>query len=1044
MRKIVMTLMFAFGLVISANAQTTVSGRVTDANGKPVPNVSVTVKGSKVGTSTAADGTYSLTVPASAKAIEFSSIGFEGQSVSVASKKFSPVLVAKDAQGQEVVITVPYGSVKKKNFTGAESTVNSATLTKQQVTSVTKALEGLIPGLIATNGGGQPGDDASIRIRGFGSINASSSPLYVLDGIPYDGSISSISTDDIESVTVLKDAAAAALYGSRAANGVIMITTKKGKKGKPTMTVNLRKGMMTRGIPEYDRVGAKQYYELFWEAYKNYNIAAGLSPLAAAVGATNTLAGPNGLVYNCFNVADDQLVDPTTGKFNPNAQQIWNDNWEDALFRSASRTNATFSISGANENLDYMLSAGYLKEDGIMLNSGLKRYNFRTNINSKFSSWLSAGVSMDASSTRNDFATSGGTGGANPFYFSRYMAPIYPIYLRDTTTGDYLLANGQKIYDYGNSSQMGTRPYLALENPRGTIELDQQRTDNLNGNLNTYVETKFLKYFALKATLGLNYYNGYSTDYQNPFYGDAQANAGRSTKSLYNQLSITGNEVLSYTRSFNKMHNFRAIVGHENYKFRSNNLSANSTGFLYQGQTELNNGSGPFSNPTSSEDNQRIESYFTNVNYDYDSKYLLSASYRRDGSSRFRDDVRWGNFYSVGAGWILTQAKFMQPIFDKIKVVDDMKLRLSYGEQGNEDLGLFYPYKNYYYADGTGGYSTPTRAANPDLKWEKNKVTNIGLDFTMLDKRLTGSFEWYNRVSDNLLFDVPLPPSTGYSSVYQNVGTMKNTGIELQLGYNVIAKKSFNWRIDVNMTHFKNEITKLPKGQEATGIVTGTKKLLVGHSIYDFWMPEYAGVDAVNGDALYYIDVTDAAGNVTGRSVTNQYSKASYGFHGSAVPKFTGGVTNSFNYKGFDLSFLLTFSYGSLFYDGNYAGLMQRGNNIGDAFSTDIEGRWQNPGDITNIPRLQSTIANQDGTSTRFLMDGSWLNIKNVTLNYTLPQSLLSKYSVSSVSVFVNLDNALLFTAKKGMDPQRAFNGVSDQVYTPYRTLSTGITVNFK
>ena len=1044
MRKVVLILLASMFTTLSLFAQKKVSGIVTDANGKPLANVSVVVKGTNIGASTNADGVFTLTVPENAKTLQFSSVSMDAKEVAVSSGNFNVKMQPKAEDLGDVIVTVPYGTVKKKAFTGAENTISSASLQKQQVTSVTKALEGLIPGLIATNGGGQPGSSSSIRIRGFGSVNASSSPLYVLNGVPYDGSIEAISSDDIESVTVLKDAAAAALYGSRAANGVILINTKKGKKGKAVVSLSARQGIMTRGIPEYDRLAPKEYYETFWEAYRNSYITQGATPADAGIAASDRLTGPNGLVYNAYNVPGGSLVDPVTGKLDPNAKLLWNESWEDALFRRAHRSNVALSISGASDNMDYFFSAGYLDEEGIVRNSGFKRYNFRLDVNSATTKWLNTGINLDGSVTKQTSVLSGGTATSNPFYYSREMGPIYPVYQHDLVTGAIVTdASGQPMLDFGTPDQMGTRPYAPRSNLRGTIELDQNYSDLLGGNLNTYAEIKFLKDFSFKTTLGLNLSDVYSTDYQNNQYGDAAptvpGNGGRSTKSFFRQLSLTANEVLTWTKQLS-LNNVKLLLGHENYKFKGNSLSADKYGFLYPGQTELDNGTASNSPASSSEDNHRIESYFANLNYDYDQKYLLSASFRSDGSSRFRDEVRWGNFYSIGLGWRITQEKFMK----NVKWVNDLKLRFSYGEQGNEDIGDYYPYRAYYYATGTGSYSPPTTATNADLLWEKNKVTNLGLDFSLFKRRLSGTIELYNKVSDNLLFDVPLPASTGYSSITKNVGTMRNFGLEVQLGYNVIMKKKFNWRVDLNLTSFKNEITKLPPGQPTvSGIVTGTKKLSIYHSIYDFWLPEYAGVDASTGDALYYKDILDASGNITGKKVTNVYNQATYYYHGSAIPKISGGISNSFNYKRFDLSVLLTFAYGSLFYDGNYASLMHRGA-AGTAWSTDILQRWQHPGDVTVVPRVESETAQaQEGASTRFLMDGSWLNVKNVTLSYAVPQS--KKNSIlGGITVFVNCDNAILFTAKKGMDPQRSFTGTSDATYTPFRTVTAGLTVNFK
>lgn len=1051
MRKFVFTLSAIFFLLINTMAQTRViTGKVTDDKGEGIPRASVQVKGSSIGTATSNDGSYTLTVPENATTLVISSVNMTTVEIEISSGSFNVSLATDAVSLGEVMVTVPYGTIKKTAFTGSENTISGTTIQKQQVTSVTRALEGLIPGIITTNGGGAPGTGAAIRIRGIGSVNASSAPLYVLNGTPYDGDISAISNDDIETITVLKDAAASALYGSRAANGVIMITTKKGRKGKAAVTASVRQGFMSRGIPEYDRVDSKQYYEVFWEAYRNSYVAQGQSAASAGVSASNVLTSSSGLVYNAYNVPGATLVNPVTGKLNPNATLLWNESWEEALFRQASRTNVNLNISGAADNMDYFLSAGYLNEDGIVRNSGYKRYNFRVNVNTAATKWLNAGINLDGAVAKQRAVPSGGTATTNPFYFTRQMAPIYPVYQHNLTSGAFVDTLGAHKYDFGIPTQMGTRPYAPNSNVRATLDLDDRSTESFNGNTNAYAEIKFLKSFSLKATLSLNYYSNNTTNYQNNQYGDAApagnppATWGRSTKSNNKQLSLTGIQVLSWNKSFGN-HNVRALAGHENYMYRFNFLSANSAGFLFPGQSELDNGAASFGSPSSSEDNHRIESYFGNVNYDYNQKYLLSGSYRTDGSSKFRKEVRWGQFYSVGAGWRVSQEKFM----NNISWLNELKLRASYGESGNEDLldagggPLYYSYRAYYYATGTGAYTPPSRPANPDVLWEKNKMTNLGLDFTVFNKRLTGTFEWFNKVSDNLLFDVPLPTSTGFASVYRNIGTMKNTGVELQLGYNAIRSNDFNWRIDLNLTHFKNKITKLPPAQEKNGIISGTKKLLVGHDIFDFWLPEYAGVDASNGDALYYRDILDASGKVVSKTITNTYANATYYYHGSALPKISGGLINSFNYKGFDLSFLLTFAYGGLFYDGNYASIMHRGS-AGTALHTDILDRWQKPGDVTNVPRLQNAIAGQEGASSRWLVDGSYLNIKNITLAYTLPRVMASRLSLAGLQVFVNMDNAWLFTAEKGMDPQRVFTGTADATYTPFRTVSAGFTVNLQ
>jgi TonB-linked SusC/RagA family outer membrane protein len=1025
----------------------TITGRITDAQGNGIP-ASVSVKGSTIGTATAADGSFTLSVPANAKVLVVSSVGFQSQEITIGTQSVISASLATETAPQmdEIIVTVPYGTIRKTAFTGSESTVSAKTIQRQQVTSVTRALEGQVPGIIATNGGGAPGTGASILIRGVGSINASSAPLYVLNGVPYDGSISAISTDDIESVTVLKDAAAAALYGSRAANGVIMITTKKGKAGRVNTNATLRQGFMSRGIPEYDRVGPQEYYELMWEGYRNAYVAQGQSRAAAGILASNVLTGPNGLVYNAYNVPGNKVVDSITGKLNPNAQLLWNETWEDALFRTALRTNANINVSGGGDKTDFYLSAGYLNEEGILKFSGYERYNLRLNVNAAATSWLNTGINLDGAMAKRDDVPSGGTATTNPFYYSRQMGPIYPVYQR-TSTGAYVVdpLTGKNALDWGTPAQMGTRPYAGRSNLLGSLDLDDRYTNIGNINANTFAEIKFLKDFTLRANLGANYYISSTTNYQNNQYGDAAptdplgTNGGRSTKTNDRQLSFTANEVLSWVKSFGS-HNLRALAGHENYNYNYSYVSANSSGFLFPGQNEINNGTAPFSPASSSTDNHRIESYFGSVNYDFDQKYLASLSYRTDGSSRFRDDVRWGNFYSAGIGWRISQENFMK----NVGWINELKFKASYGEQGNESIGLYYPYRAYYYATGTGTYTAPSRTPNPDLLWETNKTLNIGLDFAILRSRLQGTIEWFNRQSDNLLFDVPLPISTGSTSVYRNIGSMKNFGIEFQVGYTAIQSKNFNWRVDLNLTHFQNEITKLPPGQRANGIVSGTKKLMEGRSVYDFWLREFAGVDASNGDALYYKDVLGTDGKPTGeRTVTNQINQGTYYFHGSALPDISGGLTNAFSYQNFELSFLTTFAYGGLFYDGNYAGIMHRGS-AGTAWHADIANRWQKPGDITNVPRIENNVGGQDGASTRWLFDASYLNIKNITLSYNLSKKIANRLHMNSAQIFANVDNAYLFTAKKGMDPQRSFTGTADATYTPFRTISIGLNVNLQ
>ncbi|MET0635924.1 MAG: SusC/RagA family TonB-linked outer membrane protein [Chitinophagaceae bacterium] len=1058
MRKLLLGLMAFLLLSGQILAQKTLTGRVTDEKGDPIPNASVVVKGaSTVGTTTRSDGTYTLTVPATATILLVSSIGSEDRELTIGTGSvldFTLIPTSRDLS--EVVVTVPYGSIKKTAFTGSESTISAVQIQRQQVTSITKAFEGLAAGVVTSTGTGAPGTGAAVTIRGIGSFAANSGPLYVLDGAPYFGPITAISTDDIESVTFLKDAAASALYGSRAANGVIMINTKRGKRGRSSVTATVRQGYMDRAVPEYDRVGQAQYYELSWEAIRNKYVAAGESATAAGIRATNELTDDNNLVYNAYNVPGNQLINPATGKINPSAQLKWNDNWEDELFRTAPRTNATINISGGSDKSDYSLSFGYLDEDGTVKNSNYTRYNVRLNVNAAPISWLNAGTSVDAAYAKRNNLTgeSGGSAGSSPFFFSRSIGPIYPVYEYDPVTGVPVLdpITGEQKFDWGGSilnqnqqqvgSNMGTRPYLSIVNPLGQLILDEQSTQSLIANANTYLEIKFLKNLSLRTTLAVNFWDDRFTDYQNNQYGDAASNGGRSTKSSDRQFTLTMNEVLSWNKSFG-LHNVRALIGHENYRYQYSVVSANKTGFIINGVTELTNGTEIFGPPTSRDDNHRLESYFGGVNYDYNQKYLLSGSFRRDGSSRFTPEQRWGNFYAAGIGWRLTEESFLQ----NVGWLNELKFKASYGEMGNEDLGdesRYYISRTYYPADGQGGYSPPNTVGNPNMKWEGNKTTNIGFDFAMFNNRFSGTIEWYNRISSDLLFFLPLPISTGNIETPVNIGTFQNRGIDLQLGYNAVRTRDFDWRVDVNLTHYKNKVNKLPAIQvrNSEGVVDGSFKLKEGQDRYRFWLREFAGVDPATGEAMYYRDVLGTDGKPNGeRTLTNNIANASYKYFGTSIPDLLGGVTNSFRYKNFDLSILLSFSVGGLFLDGNYATLMHSGE-FGRAWSTDILDRWQNPGDMTNVPKLQNgTQATQDGLSNRFLVDRSYLNIKNITLSYSFDRSLSNRLGIANLQAFVNVDNAAVYSAKKGLNPSSNIAGTSIQGYPIFRTMTAGITV---
>ncbi len=1050
MRKIALLLLAAFFIGTQGlNAQVRrVSGNVTDAaDGAPVPGVSVVVKGTTLGTVTSLDGTYQLDVPATANALVFSFVGMRTQEVPITGNVVNVAMVT-ETFGVDEVLVVAYGTAKKSSFTGSAERVDAEKLEKIQTASVAKALEGAASGVQVTGGNGQPGSSANIRIRGIGSVNASSAPLYVVDGAPFDGSLNSINTNDIESITVLKDATSAALYGSRGANGVIIITTKKGAAGKSSVNVKASLGGVSRAIPEYDRVTIPEYYELMWEGWRNSLVIANKqTPENAAIlasgGTTNGIVAKLG-GYNSYNVANDKLIG-LDGKLNPEAQLLYADDWNEALAQTGLRQDYNISLSGGNDKTNYFASVSYLDEEGMVKWSEFDRFTARVGATSQVNDWLKFDASLSGSTSKQFGFLAEGTYTTNPFYYGRMMGPIFPIYQYDKNGNQSLDANGDPIFDMGGGSSIyawpgHTRPYAPNSNLIVTLPRDERST-RMNGmSARVAGEISFLKDFKLRLSGNTDLGNYFYTTYQNHLFADAEAVKGRSTKQYTLFKSYTFNQVLTWNKVFNA-HTVGLLAGHENYEYLENYVWATRTGFTIP-TTELVAAS-VAEGSSSAADEYANEGFLFQGNYDYSGKYYLSGSFRYDGSSRFYKDSRWGSFWSLGGSWRASEENFMKGV----SWVDNLKLKVSYGEQGNDDIGNYYGWQSLYSIDdrnnGNFNGAVHSQLENKELQWEKNANLNAGIEFGLF-KRIKGEIDWFRRESSNLLFSVPLPESSGLSSKWANIGTMNNQGIELQLAVDVIKLKDFLWNIDLNATHYTNEITKMPLGTDGKPqeIISGTKKLAEGHSIYDFWLREYAGVDETDGSALYYKDVKDTDGNVTGRETTKDQNAASYYYMGSSIPAVYGGVTNNLSWKGLSLSVLLTYQLDGLIYDTNWAALMHTGA-FGSHWSKDILNRWQKAGDKTDVPRVQNNYTAATAASSRYLTDASFVSLRNVTLSYALPPSWINKLDMQSLKLFATGDNLGLISKRKGMDPQQTFGGTADHTYIPSRIISFGINVTF-
>jgi len=1044
MRKILLTVILVMAPLFAFQAlaqDRTVTGVVTSSeDGLTLPGVSVVVKGTTIGTITDVNGNYSLTVPGSATTLVFTYVGMTSQEVMIEGRSSIDVVLEPDVLGIEEVIVTTFGTSKKGAFTGSATQINSSKIELRPITNVTTAIEGSSPGIQVTAGSGQPGESQSIRVRGYGSYSASNAPLYVVDGVPFSGSISAISPNDIESVTILKDASSTALYGNKAANGVVLITTKRGKPGAGQLSVNASFGLLTRAQPEYELIDAFDYYPVMWEAYRNAIAIPGVDD-PAAVTAANQSATDNifgELRYNPFNVPDDQIVG-LDGKLNPDARYKGDYeeavDWLGALTQTGQRQNIDLSYQGGTERTDYYVSVGYLYEEGFIIESDLRRFAGRANVNFQATDWLKTGFNVNGANRELNWAQTGSsTTFVNPIRFTRGVGSIYPVWELDPVTGEYVLDDyGKKQFDiYDNRGAGASSGRHCIAEIRW--DQDTDKTSTLGGK--TYLEINFLKdfKFTINGSLDQRFY--YNTFYNNPLIGDG-APGGRSYKTYNRRNSVNFNQLLTYNRLFGD-HRVDVVLGHESYEYTYNYLSGARTQQIADDNTELINFV-TITRSNSYEDNYTTEGYFGRVNYDYDQKYYLTASYRRDGSSKFAPDNRWGDFWSVGVAWRLDQESFIQGL----GFVNLLKLRGSYGQLGN-DAGIGYYASQALYSLGWNNQAEPgiiqDKLAAKALVWESNNSTDAALEFGLFD-RVFGTIEFFHKISKNLLFDVPLPLSTGVESKTENIGTLFNQGIEIGVSVDAVKTENLKWNVGVNLSTLKNEFTKLPQKE----IIDGSKKLMEGHSLYDYWLREWWGVDPDDGAALYRADDVEAAsvrikGNDT---LTTDINNAKYKYSGTAIPDVWGSITNSIRYKGIELSFMFTYQIGGLVLDGNYQSCMSSGT-YGTGYSVDILDRWQEPGNKTDVPRMDaSQTSNFNATSTRWLTDAGFLNLRSLVLSYDIPRNIASKVGMSRARVYISGENLFLINARKGMNVQQNFSGTTSNVYTPNRVVTLGLNVKF-
>jgi TonB-linked SusC/RagA family outer membrane protein len=1051
MKKITLTLMsmvLATGVLIAQNVQ--VSGVVTDAaDGQPLPGVSVVVKGTTVSTSTDANGRYTINVAGDVTLV-FTFMGMKAQEVAVAGRAAIDVALDVEAKRLDDVVVVAYGTTTKEKFTGAVAVIKSDKIAKEQASNVSKSLEGKVAGLQTFSTSGQPGASASIRIRGIGSISAGSSPLIVLDGVPYEGSLNQINGQDIESITVLKDAAAGSLYGARGSNGVVMVTTKKGKSGKPQVTFENRTGFNDRGVAPYSVVtSTKDYYELFWESMRNRSMygGQGLSALSAGIYASDNLVSTLGN-YNVYNVPNNQLVDPLTGRLNPNAGLLYQDNWYDEALSRGLRQENTLSLRGGTEKTKYYVSLNHLYDNSYTVNSNFQRLSGRLNVDQEVNSWFKMGANMAVASVTTN-APNVGTSSAQSdiFYAGQLLAPIYPVYRRDADGNKmYDQYTGEVLYDYG-TTEGHARPIFGNSNAIAQQERDIRKLTYDVFSAKAYATITFLKDFQFTANVSIDNFNTGYIRFQTPDGGDAANVGGRSVKETERRYVINANQLLNYNKTFLDDHRVEVLLGHETKTDNISDLWAEREKFLIPTNPELAN-SAKLLDASSYAEGYSLEGYFGQVKYDYKSKYLLSGSYRRDASSRFHPDKRWGNFWSVGAAWRIKEEVFLE----SVDWLDELKIKASYGTQGNDVIlntdGQTMnpePYKDQYVVvnqDGEIGLSYAFRG-NPDITWEKSANFNIGFETKLFDK-LTFNFEYFLKETKDMIYFKPLPPSMGApSAIIENSMGMKNTGIEIELSYDIIKTVDWAWNFDFNLTHYVNELTKLPPDRPQDGWATGNYFRKIGSGAYNWYMYKWAGVDPQTGAPQYYADVKDADGNITGTELVNSTSLATrYDLEKSAIPDVYGGFSTSVAYKGFELSVTAAYQIGGWVMDSPYMTLMT-GGRAGQTFHTDIYDRWTPNNTGSSIPRLEEGSLEINGTSDRFLTKGTHLSLKNITLGYTFPTTALARLGVDGLRLYVVADNVFLFSKRAGFDPRQYISGATGYQYSAVRTISFGVNINF-
>ena len=1095
MKKIFTLLALCF-LTIGMMAEKQISGVVLDSQDQPVIGASVMVKGTTNGTISDYDGEFLLTVSDDATTLVVSFVGMQTQEVAI-KERMTIVLHEATEMVQEIVVT-GYGNVSKGSFAGSAQAVDADAIDKKNATEISKALAGEVAGVQVVNTSGQPGTNATLVIRGVGSLNGSTTPLYVVDGVTYDGDISSIDPGDIASTTILKDATATSLYGSRGANGVVVITTKKGNSGEEgKIDVDVKYGANMRLLPLYESITSpEEYVTMAWQSlYNNYLVVKKEKESQAIKSANNMLYSSGGLpvYYNLWDRKGSLLIVPydNYGMVNPTFDASASrrpgyenlESWKDAIFRVGQKAEASVKLHGGTEKLSYYTSFGYLKDEGYYQGSDFDRFNVRSNLDYQPKKWFKANLNIAYSHTSFNAPNQDGDGAMNNgFYYVNAVPAIYPVYLRD---GEGNLAvdprTGGYAYDYGDADLEGNsigRSFGMGINPAGALLVDKERQVQNSLDAKASFEFKFYKDLKLMVNVGAHYYNNLYSNLTNKWYGDA-AGLGRILQQSSNMLTIAAQQLLEYNKTIGD-HSIRVMAGHETYMYNNSYVYGYKSNLADGESLELGNAI----QMQSIEGNTTrftMDSYLASATYMYAEKYGITANYRADGSSRYAKGHRWGHFGSVGASWSFTNEEFMS----SVSWLKNGKLRLSWGVLGNQ-INSLYAYTDMYTIQNVNDEIAYiwTSKGNPELTWERTNTTDLGLELSF-GKWVDMELDYFYKVTDNMLFSRAVAPSLGYSSVPTNDAKMMNQGVEFTFKVHAINERNVKLDIRFNGAHYKNKMLQMPidyvdeKGNPVRMIMNGA--MSVGHSMYDHYTYIYAGVDENTGDALYeayyderygglgdaYVDENgvqsynyisslyqyqqehpDSEGHLKstttsdGSYATLQYVNKSY------LPDLDGGLGISLEAYGVTLDIATSYRIGGYGYDYTYLSLMANDQVGKHNWHVDMRNAWTMNNKQSDIPRLSNGAGEFDQyanmTSTRFLTSNSYFSLNSIQLGYNFPKKLIEKIKLNRLNVYVSANNLAIATARKGYNPMTSFTGSSDtHAYSPLSTIMGGIKLSF-